>query len=166
MTLPNITSGSTVFVDANIFIYAFAPDPILGPHCEELLDRIELQDIKGVTSSQVLSDVAHRLMSLEACATLGWSYAGVAAKMLRHPHEIQKLTRFRQAVEAISAIGVKVFSVSARHVEIAAALSQQHGLLSNDSLVLAMMNEHGVSQLASHDADFDRVPGLVRFLPR
>lgn len=166
MTLPDITRGSTVFVDANIFIYAFAPDPLLGPHCEELLDRIEFQDIQGVTSSQVLSDVAHRLMSLEACATLGWSYAGIAAKMLRHPHEIQKLTRFRQAVEAISAIGVKVLPVSARHVETAAALSQKHGLLSNDSLVLAMMQEHGLSQLASHNIDFDRVPGIIRFSPR
>jgi predicted nucleic acid-binding protein len=41
MILSAIPRGSSVFVDANIFIYAFAPDPQLGPHCELLLERIE-----------------------------------------------------------------------------------------------------------------------------
>ena len=133
--------------------------------CVNLLERIEVQDLKGFTSSQVLSDVAHRLMSLEACATFGWSYGGIAAQMQRHPAEIQKLTRFRQAVEAVSRIGVEVLPVFVRQVESAAAISQQYGLLSNDALVLAMMQELGLSQLASHDMDFDRVPGITRFAP-
>ena len=165
MSLSNISSGSSVFIDANIFIYAFAPDPQFGSLCEQLLERIELQDLQGYTSSQVLSDVAHRLMTLEACTNFGWPYAGIAAKLQRNPAEIQKLTRFRQAVGSVSVIGVEVLPVFARHVESAAAISQQHGLLSNDALVLAMMHEHGLSQLASHDTDFDRVPGITRFAP-
>jgi predicted nucleic acid-binding protein len=44
-------------------------------------------------------------------------------------------------------------------------MSVQHGLLSIDALVVALMGEMGLSQLASHDADFDRVPGIVRFAP-
>ena len=44
-------------------------------------------------------------------------------------------------------------------------MSQQHGLLSNDALVLAMMQESGLSQLASHDTDFDRVQSITRFAP-
>ena len=167
MSLSNIPTGSSVFVDANIFIYAFAPDPQLGRHCEQLLERIELQELEGYTSSQVLSDVAHRLMSLEACATYGWPYAGIAARMQQHAAEIQKLIRFRQAVEAIARIGVDVLPVFAKvaRPESAAAISQQYGLLSNDALVLAMMQESGLSQLASHDSDFDRVPGITRFAP-
>ena len=104
-------------------------------------------------------------MSLEACATFGWPYAGIATRMQRRPEEIKKLTRFRQAVEAVSIIGVDVLPVAARHVESAVAISQQHGLLSNDALVLAIMHEHGLSQLASHDADFDRVRSITRFAP-
>ena len=165
MNLSSIPSGSSVFIDANVFIYAFAPEPKFGPLCTQLLERIELQDVIGSTSSQVLSDVAHRLMSLEACATYGWPYAGIAAQMQRHPAEIQKLTRFRQAVEAVTVIGVDVLPVFSRHVESAAAISQQYGLLSNDALVLAIMQEHGLSQLASHDTDFDRVPSITRFAP-
>ena len=47
MNLSAIASGSSVFVDANIFIYAFAPDQQLGPNCEQLLERIELHDLHG-----------------------------------------------------------------------------------------------------------------------
>jgi predicted nucleic acid-binding protein len=165
MSLSNLASGSSVFIDANIFVFSFAPDPQFGPVCGQLLERIERKDLRGITSSQVLSDVAHRLMSLEACATFGWPYAGIVARMQRHPNEIKKLARFRQAVESVSIIGVEVLPVLAKHVESAAAISQQHGLLSNDALVLAMMQESGLSQLASHDTDFDRVQSITRFAP-
>ena len=59
MNFADIPSGASVFVDANVFVYDFAPDPQYGPPCRELMERIEL------------GDVAHRLMTLEACQTLG-----------------------------------------------------------------------------------------------
>jgi predicted nucleic acid-binding protein len=165
MTFASIANGTAVFVDANIFVYSFGPDPQLGPPCQDLIERIELRHLQGFTSSQVLSEVAHRLMSLEACATFGWPYAGIAWRMQRHTAEVQKLTRFRQAIDAILAIGIQVMPVFARHVVSAATLSQQFGLLSNDALVVAMMKENGLTQIASHDADFDRVSGITRFSP-
>jgi predicted nucleic acid-binding protein len=50
-------------------------------------------------------------------------------------------------------------------VETAAALSQRHGLLSGDALIVAVMQDRALATLASHDDDFDRVPGLTRFAP-
>ena len=47
----------------------------------------------------------------------------------------------------------------------AAAISQQFGLLSGDALIVVVMREHGLVHLASHGADFDRVPGLTRYAP-
>jgi predicted nucleic acid-binding protein len=37
--------------------------------------------------------------------------------------------------------------------------------LSGDALIVAFMRHHGLTHLASHDADFDRVPGLTRYSP-
>lgn len=85
--------------------------------------------------------------------------------MQRHAAEVQKLTRFRQAIDAILAVGIQVMPVFARHVISAAILSQKYGLLANDALVVAMMQENGLTQLASHDGDFDRVSGITRFSP-
>ena len=42
---------------------------------------------------------------------------------------------------------------------------QETGLLSNDALLVAVMRHHDLNRLASHDADFDRVPGLMRYAP-
>ena len=165
MTFAGIASGTAVFVDANTFVYAFAPDPQFGPACEQLLDRIERLDLRGFTSSHVLADVAHRLMSLEACATFAWPYAGIAARMQRHPAEVRQLTRFRQALDAVLQIGVQVIPISARNVLAGAVLSQQYGLLTNDALIVAVMQENGLTQIATHDSDFDGVPGLTRFGP-
>jgi predicted nucleic acid-binding protein len=38
-------------------------------------------------------------------------------------------------------------------------------MLSGDALILAMMQSHGLANLASSDSDFDRVPGIGRFAP-
>lgn len=162
MKFSDLPGGTPVFVDANVFVYAFAPDPQFGPDCEQLLERIENHDLLGFTSTHVLSDVAHRLMSLEACATFGWPYTGIAQRLNHHPAEVQKLTRFRQAIDAIIAIGIEVLPTATRHVVAAARFSQKYGLLTNDALVIALMSERAVTQLASYDTDFDRVQGITR----
>ena len=165
MNFAAIRAGESVFVDANVFIYNFGPDPSFGPPSSGLLERIETGDVKGYTSTHVLHDVAHRLMTLEACQTFGWPYAGIGQRLRRHPLEIQKLHRFRQALDEISAIGVQILSVSAEQVLFAGDLSRAHGLLSGDALILAVMKNYGVINLASSDADFDRVPEITRYAP-
>jgi predicted nucleic acid-binding protein len=65
----------------------------------------------------------------------------------------------------IPTFNVQVLPVTAQLVAAAAAVTQQVGLLSGDALVVAVVREHGLVDLASHDADFDRVPGLRRYSP-
>ena len=55
--------------------------------------------------------------------------------------------------------------VTGAQVSLAADLSCQCGLLSSDALVVAVMRDHGLALLASHDTDFDRVPGITRSAP-
>jgi predicted nucleic acid-binding protein len=141
MNFSAVPSGTSLFVDANVFVYAIAEDPKYGKPCIDLLERIELGDLRGMISAQVLSEVAHRLMTLEACETFAWPYAGIAQRLRRHPAELRKLAKFR------------------------AALSQQHGLLSNDASILAVMEDQGLTHLASNDSDFDRVTAITRYSP-
>ena len=63
--------------------------------------------------------------------------------------------------------GAAVFldAIPERLVEIATDVSQKTGLLSNDALLIAVMQANGLTSLASHDSDFDRVPGLTRYTP-
>ena len=165
MNFADIQTGGSVFVDSNIFIYNFAPDPQFGVPCQELLERIEFGDLTAFCSTRELSDVAHRLMTLEACQTFAWPYAGIGQRLRTHPAEIAQLTRFRQALDEIVAFGVQVIPVTQTDIFQAADLSLQHGLLSGDALIVAIMLANNITNLASSDTDFDRVPGLIRFGP-
>lgn len=165
MTLHDLPSGASVFLDANLLVYHFQPHPTLGPPCTDLIERIETGDVAGFTSTHVLAEAAHRLMTLEACDAFGWPYAGIARRLRQHPAEVRKLVRFRQAVRAVPQYGVRIVAASPDLVDAAASVSQQTGLLTNDALLVAVMQAHGLTNLASHDADFDRVPGLTRYAP-
>src|SRR5438270_4041166 len=66
MTFNKIPANAAVFIDANIFIYHFTPEPVLGPECQLLMERIsKYQDFVASTSTHVLSEVSHQLMVLE-----------------------------------------------------------------------------------------------------
>jgi predicted nucleic acid-binding protein len=89
----------------------------------------------------------------------------VTQRLRQQPTVIQSLSRFRVAVESIFNSRIQILIISDTLIASAAVLSQQIGLLSNDALVVAVMQANGLTKLASHDTDFDRAPGLTRYAP-
>jgi predicted nucleic acid-binding protein len=85
--------------------------------------------------------------------------------MKKHPGQVQTLTRFRQAIQEVPQYGIHILTILPHFIDAAAAVCQQHGLLSNDALIVAIMQANGLTNLASNDPDFDRVPGLMRYAP-
>jgi predicted nucleic acid-binding protein len=140
-----------------------APDPNLGPSSFAFLERIDRGEITGYTSPTVLNDAAHRLMMVEACTTFGWPTAGIANRLRRHQGEISKLQSFRRAINIVAKSKLITLAMDIQDALLAAELSIRHGLFSGDALILAVMQRHNLTNIASHDADFDRVPQLARF---
>lgn len=66
MTFADLVAGDAVFVDANTLTYHFEPHAIWGPPCIDLLQRIENKELSGFTTSHALSEVSHRLMTIQA----------------------------------------------------------------------------------------------------
>jgi predicted nucleic acid-binding protein len=165
MIFADLATGDSVFVDANILVYHFGPHPTFGTTCRQLLQRIENQDLVGFTSTHVLGEVAHQLMIAEALTLPGWSAAKVKKRLRQQPTALQTLTRFRTAVENILQSRITVWTIAPPLFGTAAASSQQYGLLTNDALTAALMKANGLMRIASHDSDFDRVPGITRYAP-
>lgn len=165
MTFDRIPSGSQVFLDANALIYHFTNDSVYGPASTRLVERIEFGDLQGYTSADVVSDVAHRMMTIEAMHQFGWPIAGIAARLRKQHAEIAKLSTFQQAIEEVPQLGIQVWDTKLGMVLTAAKVSRQYELLSGDALIVAVMQANGLTQLASGDSDFDRVQWITRYAP-
>jgi predicted nucleic acid-binding protein len=165
MTFADLQRGDAVFLDANTLIYHFTNHPKYGTACTALMERIEQKEVQAYTSSHCLADVAHRVMTIEAMVRLGWPASGLAARLKKHHAEIPKLNLYRQTTAKIGQLGVQVLPISETLVLAATALSQQFELLTGDALIVALMRQHGLTRLASEDADFDRVSGITRYAP-
>jgi predicted nucleic acid-binding protein len=99
MTFADLAAGDSVFLDANTLVYHCTIDPVFGRACTDLLDRIALGELAAFTSTQVLLEVCHRLMTLEAARLLGKPQGSMAKFLKSHLDEIRRLTGFRQAIE-------------------------------------------------------------------
>jgi len=165
MTFADLPKGAPVFLDANTLVYALSNHAQYGPLCVGLLEQISRQERPGHTSTRVLSEAAHRLMALEVISLHRRPQAGIALWMRNHPAVVQSLTSFRSGIESIPRRGVQVLISQPGHVNQALEISQQTGLLHNDALIVAVMQQHGLVHLASNDTDFERVPGITRYSP-
>ena len=65
-SLPKLPAGIDIFLDANVFIYAFGGQ---SKQCLELLFRCAREEVYGVTAIEAINEVTHRLMLAEALAT-------------------------------------------------------------------------------------------------
>jgi predicted nucleic acid-binding protein len=165
VTFNDIPASALVFIDANCLVYAATSDPVYGTACQQLLEQIENKVWQGCTSAHVLGDLSHRLMTIEAALLFNRSMSGIANWLRRHPAEVQQLNRYRQSIDDLQAIPITILPVTGALVSRAADFSRLHGLLTSDALIVAVLQHHGLTHLASNDADFDRIPGLTRYAP-
>jgi predicted nucleic acid-binding protein len=165
MTFLDLPAGADVFLDANTLVYHFTAEPLYGAACTALMKRIENRQLGAVISADVLADIAHRLMTLEAASANGWPLTGLAARLRKHHGDISKLTIYRQAITDIAQAGIRILPISQSLVEAAAVIAGRYELLMGDAVIVAAMQGHGLTNLASSDSDFDRVPGISRYGP-
>ena len=111
MIYADLPAGATVFLDASVFIHHFEPNALFGPAATEFLERIENQEIIGITGTHIVSEVAHRLMTIEAMQSFGWKSAGIALRLRNHPTQVQTLKRFRQAIQEIPLFGIRILTI-------------------------------------------------------
>ena len=62
LNLNQVPSGTTIFIDSNIFLYIFLKHPGWGKSCQKFIQRTEEMDIQGIVDEFVYSEVMHKLM--------------------------------------------------------------------------------------------------------
>jgi predicted nucleic acid-binding protein len=128
-----------IFVDSNLPMYLVgAPHPH-KLDAQRLLERCVGERIPLVTDAEVLQEILHRYTA------------------------IRRRDAIQPAFDVLLAVVDDVFAVDRRAVERAKAIVlERDGISARDALHVAAMEQNGVTQIASFDAGFDGIPGIVR----
>jgi predicted nucleic acid-binding protein len=84
-------------------------------------------------------------MTIEAIAAFNWPLAGIAARLRQHPMQLKQLTGFHRAVERILQSRIRILLIPVPLVATGTTISRQAGLLSNDALIVAVMQANGLT---------------------
>lgn len=162
MRFEELKAGSSIFIDANIFIYHFTG---LSEECSSLLERCEGEEILGFTPANILLEVMHRLMVLEALVRELVTPGRVAKKLKNRPEIVKQLTAYAAQVQTIPEMNINIVPVTRELCEQALFWQQQYGLMTNDALLIAACHQQNCLYLASNDAAFHQVENLILFQP-
>lgn len=162
MTLNELQKDEIVVIEANILIYALGGK---SNQCERLIRRCADGEIHGVLSSTVLSEVMHRLMLAEAREN-GWISGPNPTKQLSgKPESIKTLWRYEDAIKNLLATGIHLEPIGKEDFITAMRIEREHGLLTNDALLLAVAERLRIQAIATADKRLIRVRGIIAYSP-
>ncbi len=161
----DLPDGSSCFLDANILVYQLVEIGESSTICRHFLERVKRLDIDAATTTACLADAVHRVMCIEAQERFRLD-RGVVSWLQRHLLRVRELHAPLQAAVQIKALRLRLLATDAQSITDAAELSRQHGLLTNDALIVATMRSNQLTNLATNDDDFDAVPDLIIWKPR
>ncbi len=132
----------TVFIDTAVPIYAAGGNHPLRDPCGRILDLIKQGDLDGVTSIEVVQEIAHRFLSVrrpEIAARLATDVLDLFAPVLPVTHALMR--------------------------RLPDLIALYPSLASRDLVHVATCLHEGITAIISPDRAFDQVVGLRRIDP-
>jgi predicted nucleic acid-binding protein len=140
MRLEDVPGGEEILVDANILIYYFFG---ISSACRTFLQRCESRQVEAFTGVDIVLEVAHRSMLLEALHTGLISGGQLARKLKGQPEIVKSVREYNRSIRQIPRLGIRVRAIAPAIVRASEAVRVQEGLLTNDSITVALMRRLG-----------------------
>lgn len=161
MNLDSIPASAAVMIDANIAIYARRG---VSAECRRLFERCATREINGYMTTIAVAEFCHRRMMQEA-QSQGLVSSNPARALAQSLGLIQKLSQYAADTEDLLAGQLTVLPIGSSDLQTALILQRKQGLMTNDSLHLAVAIRSGITLFVTHDQQFDAVPGISVFKP-
>ena len=163
MNLDDIPSGCLCVIDANVLLYA---EQGVSGQAQRLLRRCSMGELTGILPQPIWQEFSHRLMFAEAAMKHGRLPGNPAAFLARRPDIVRNLSLYQSKVRNLLGLGLRFESCTQDDLlQSAFALQRRHGLLTNDSVILAMAIRLKAECLASNDKSFQVVEEIAVFAP-
>jgi len=121
--IENLPAGIRLFLDANIFVYAFLGH---SNQCRELLGRCATEQVLGITILDVVNEVTHRMMLAEALGS-GLIKRDRVRDLRGKWREIAQLTEYWTQTSAIFGLNVLVLMTDEARLHRAQTIRARHG---------------------------------------
>jgi predicted nucleic acid-binding protein len=163
MNLDDISNGSLCVIDTNVLLYA---EQGLSLQAQRLLRRCSTGDLIGVMPQTAWQELTHKLMLVEAMMLGKITGSNLSRKLAKQPDLVKSLGLYRDKVLALVDLGIGFVSCSREDFfERALKLQEKHGLLVNDSMILAIALRVKADVLVTADAAFKKITDLHIAIP-
>ena len=160
-SLSRIPADVTVMLDANIVTYALRPQSPYHLSCRKLLDRGAKGAVRLHMVVNSVSDVMHRSMVAEIVLWENVEPNKAVSYLKRNWQSVQTLTRYKTVLADLKQANINILPLTYRDLHNSRRYRDQFGLMSNDSLIVAVMDREKIRHLATNDRDFSRIPHLA-----
>ncbi len=157
-----------VFIDAIIFTYLLTGHPTYGRSCQKLLEKVEGGTIEAFISPLVIDEVSYVLMVQTARRTGSPNDARSIKKAMLYAWQdcLVPVREFHGYLDVLISKGhLKVLSLDYSISKIALECASEYRLLPRDALHTACCKAFGITEMATNDADFERVGFLNLWKP-
>ena len=163
MNLDDISNGSLCVIDTNVLLYA---EQGLSLQAQRLLRRCSTGDLIGAMPQPAWQELTHKLMLAEAMMLGKITGPNPSRKLAKQPDLVKSLGLYRDKVLALVDLGIGFVSCTREDfLEKALKLQEKHGLLVNDSVILAIALRLKADVLVSADAAFQKIPEVRVAIP-
>jgi predicted nucleic acid-binding protein len=110
-----------------------------------------------MTAVNVILEVLHRLMMVEAVRKNLVKPPNVVKKLSKAPQKLKRLNEYFINTEKIQDMGIAIKPLIFETIVKSHVVRLASGLMVNDSVIIASMKQEGVKLLATNDKAFEKV---------
>jgi len=147
-------------------VYSFLQVEPFAKTCKDFFQRVANLEIEAFTGADVAGTVVHRVMVAEAITEFGLESREAVNYLKTHPEAVKQLRWYRAIPSDIAQARVHILDVTYRELHGSKKYRSDYGLLTADSIILAVMERYKLVHLATNDDDFERVSGIKVWMPR
>jgi len=163
MNLDDIASGSLCVIDTNVLLYA---EHGASPQAQRLLRRCGTGEIIGILPQPVWQELTHKLMLAEALMLEKISGTNQARKLGKQLDVVKGLRIYRDKIQALAALGLGFEPCQKDDfMKYAFRYQEKYGLLTNDSVILAMAVRLKAECLVTADEAFRKITEVSIAMP-
>jgi predicted nucleic acid-binding protein len=163
MNLDDIQNGSLCVVDTNVLLYA---EQGLSQQAQRLIRRCSTGDLIGVLPQTVWQELTHKLMLAEALMMERVSGPNAARKLSRQPDIVNRPGLYKDKILALLNMGLGFEACMKEDLLVNAfRYQEQYGLLTNDSVIVAIAVRLRADVLVTEDAAFQKISEIPVAMP-